>query len=235
MGTPIAEIASNAMVYIDDIRLTEALQLSEALFYRKMWTTYISNALPLLSRPPQLLSYLQNGFIEPQYDSYEWMSDAASLMAATEVDTGKTGYDICSVVIRSNDGTEATAYSAAVYDAATGKVTFPEQDEQGLVYEMDFYKDGQFSDMTPTMKRLFGLATAVVWDEHFDQNFLNWQPKIGDASFSTVNEANFAEKSSQKVERKRQSFNDELRKYEQDCAYKKTVSSKYPASNPTFV
>ena len=234
MATSISEIVSNAMVYIDDVRLKEELALSPALFYRKMWL-YVKNALPLLNRPPQLLGYLQKNAVEPMYDSFEWESgNDASLSNETKIETGKIGYEICSVVMRSGDGTEATPYLEAVYDAETGVVTIPQQDEPGIVFEMDFYKDGQFNDMTVTMKRLFGLAIAVVWDEHFERNWLNLQPKIKDSSFSTVNEANFAEKSNERLMKNRQSYNDELRKYEQDCAYAKVVGGRRSAY-PKFV
>lgn len=234
MATSIAEIVSNAMVYIDDVRLKEELELSPALFYRKMWL-YVKNALPLLNRPPQLIGYLQKNAVEPIYDSFEWESDNdSSLSDVTRIETGKIGYEICSVVIRSADGTEAARYDEAEYDRETGIVTIPAQDEPSIIFEMDFYKDGQFNDMTVTMKRLFGLAIAVVWDEHFERNWLNLQPKIKDASFSTVNEANFAEKSNERLIKNRQSYNDELRKYEQDCAYAKIVGGR-PNAYPKFI
>ena len=63
-------------------------------------------------------------------------------------------------------------------------------------------------------------AVCVAWDEDFSRNWLNLQPKIHDSSFSTVNEANYMDKLSLRLRENRQSFNDELHKYEQLCAYK---------------
>ena len=218
MATTWSAVISTAMQIIDDERWQEQLAVNPAQFLRAKGETLLY-ALPLLNRPPELLTYLQGGLTLPSYDNGEWVSTEASTTGETTVNTGMTGYDLMSCVVRSPDGTGWTAYTAASYDPETGTITFPQQTEAGIVYEYDLYTDGTLPDLTYTQTRLFGLAIAVVWDEHFERNFLDLTMKIHDSSFSTVNEANYMEKSNRRLRDNRQSFNDELRMYEQSCAY----------------
>ncbi len=221
MATTWADIVTAALVQIDDVRLEEQMAVSPAQFYRRM-AALIQQAMPLLSRPPELLTFLQNGMTAPDYDDFEWTSDEASTTAETSVDTGMTGFDICSVTQRvsnANGTISLVPYSAAVYDPETGTVTMPAQASAGLEYDFDFYTDGEFPDLSESQMRLFALAVAVVWDERFSRNWLNLQPKIHDDSFETVNEANYAQQITKRLHDNRIAFNDELRAYEQLCAY----------------
>lgn len=221
--TSIAEIISEAMIYIDDVRLQEQLSTNPALFYRRT-SAYVSAAMPLLSSPPELLSHIERKYKAPEYDDFTWVStDESTMDAETEVATGCIGYDLCSVVSFSEDGTYTQAYTDATYDKETGIVTFPTQETSGIEYEIDFYTDGEVNDLTFTMKRLFGLAIAIVWDERFNNTWLNIQPKVKDSSFQTVNESNFMDKLTLRMIANRQAFQDELRKYEQNNAYTNTI------------
>lgn len=221
MATTWADIVTAALVQIDDVRLQEQMAVSPAQFYRRM-SALIQQAIPLLSRPPELLTFLINGMVLPAYDDYEWTSDEASTEAVTAVETGMTGFDLCSVTQRvqhPNGTISLVPYSGAVYDAETGIVTMPQQESAGINYDFDFYTDGEFPDLTKTQMRLFALAVAVVWDERFSRNWLNLQPKIHDDSFETVNEANYVQQITKRLHENRIAFNDELRWYEQLCAY----------------
>lgn len=220
MATSYADIIAAAMIQIDDVRLNEQMQVSPALYYRRM-SAIIGQALPLLSRPPELLTYLQDGMTEPDYDDFEWVSTDESTTQETAVDTGKIGYDLCSCVLRvpADNGTVNFSPYAVSYDAETGVVTFPQQSDAGLDYELDFYTDGSFPDLTPTQMRLFALAIAVVWDERFSRTWIAMFPKIADESFKTVNEANWTAQVSKRLHDNRIAFNDELRWYEQQSAY----------------
>lgn len=226
-------IANSALVIIDDIRLTEQLAANPAQFFRKM-SFYCSLAVPLMNRPPDLLQYLQKSMVEPQYGAVEWISTQESLETQSVVQTGMAGFELMSCAMRKVDGTGNVMllpYTEAVYNKEDGTVTFPIQSEVGVDYEMDFYTDGQFPDLSATLKRLLGLAIAVVWDERFSRNWLNMQPKIKDSSFDTVNEANYMEKVTNRMVTNRAAFNDELRKYEQDIAYSGAVpASQRPAN-----
>lgn len=230
MATSWAQIDAAAMVVIDDIRLNEQLEISPALYYRRM-ALYVSAAMPLLSRPPELLAYLTNGMTEPVYDDYEWVSTAASTLAETVVSTGKTGYELCSCVMCEilDDGRVLQTPYAVSYDAETGAVTFPVQNSEGVSYQLDFYTDGTFNDLSAAQIRLFGQAIALIWDERFIGNWLDRTPKINDSSFTTVNEANWTEKTSQAHLRREQAFHEELKHYEQLCAYQGRVASWYPS------
>ena len=221
MATTWADIVTAAMVQIDDVRMEEQMAVSPAQYYRRM-AAIINQAMPLLSRPPELLTILKNGMVQPLYDDYEWTSDEASTSAVTDVNTGMIGYDLCSVtqrVIHANGTISLLPYSGATYNAETGIVTMPIQESAGIGYDFDFYTDGQFPDLSETQMRLFSLAVAVVWDERFSRNWLSMSMKIHDDSFTTVNEANYIAQVTKRLHDNRISFNDELRAYEQLCAY----------------
>lgn len=231
MATTWADIVSAALVEIDDVRLEEQMAVSPAQFYRRM-SAIVSVALPLLSRPPELLTYLKDGMTVPQYDDFEWVSTEQSTVdEQTDIDTEKLGYELCSVTRRipKDNGTVALVpYPEAEYDPETGIVTMPKQDAKGIGYDFDFYTDGSFPNLTESQTRLFALAIAVVWDERFSRTWLNLQPKIHDESFMTVNEANYAQQITKRLHDNRIAFNDELRAYEQLCAYHRVFSSAMP-------
>lgn len=221
MATTWAEIVAAALIQIDDVRLEEQMVVSPAQFYRRM-SAIIQQAMPLLSRPPELLTHLKTGMVLPVYDDFQWTSDEDSTDEPTEVDTGMVGYDLCSVTqrIQAPNGTiSLVPYPAATYDPETGVVTMPDQDSANINYDFDFYTDGSFPDLTETQMRLFALAIAVVWDERFSRNWIGLTPKIHDDSFETVNEANYMAQVTKRLTENRIAFNDELRWYEQLCAY----------------
>lgn len=221
MATKWADIVTSALVQIDDVRLEEQMAVSPAQFYRRM-AAIIQQALPLLSRPPELLTFLKDGMALPAYDDFEWTSTEESTSASVSIETGMTGFELCSVTQRmqhSNGTISAVPYDEASYDPETGIVTMPRQGEAWLNYDFDFYTDGEFPDLSEMQMRLFALAVAVVWDERFSRNWLSMTAKIHDDSFKTVNEANYIQQITRRLHDNRIAFNDELRWYEQLCAY----------------
>jgi hypothetical protein len=232
MATAWADIVAAAMVQIDDVRLEEQMGVSPAQFYRR-FSALIAQAMPLMSRPPELLLFLKNGMTVPDYDDVLWTSDEASTTAETEIDTGLIGYDICSVTqrVQHDNGTISLApYENAEYDAEAGIVTMPMQDETGISYDIDFYTDGEFPDLSETQTRLFALAVAIVWDERFSRSWLNMTAKIHDDSFTTVNEANYTQQITKRLHENRIAFDHEMRAYEQLCAYSGTLKNTYNRS-----
>lgn len=229
MATTWADVISAAMVQIDDVQLQDQLAASPAQFYRRM-AALVQQAMALLVRPPALREYLKNGMSAPLWSEAEWVSTAESMADETSVDTGQAGFDLCSVVqvVNDNGMVAYLPYTEAQYDADTGTIVFPVQQAEEIVYAIDFYTDGSFPDLSNAQIRLFALAIAVIWDERFSRNWLNMQPKIKDDSFSTVNEANYTEKITKRLHDNRIAFNDELRAYEQACAYATTM--KYHGS-----
>lgn len=218
-------ITNHAMVVIDDVRLKELAEQNPALFLRRM-SLYMKNAIPIFNRPPQMIEYLQNGLKEPTFGSFEWTSTEQSMTEATVVSTGMIGYDLFHCEYADTINSEDTVFVAvdATYDPETGEVTIPITPGEGLIYSMDFYEDGSFGhELTATQKRILGLCVASVWDERFFRTWLNDQMKIKDQSFNTVNESNYMREGEAKKAKNRALLNDELKKYEQDCAYRKVL------------
>ena len=230
MGTPWTEIFCNyAMPVMDDVRLIDQMGENPALFFRRM-ALYMDLAIPMVSRPPELDSYLNYELVKPVYDDMIWRSTSESLEGETTVETSMIGYELFSCSLREVDESgvvTSTPVSGVTYDPETGTVVFPKQETVGLEYNVDFYTDGSFFyDLTEAQKRLLGLAVGVVWDERFSRNWLNITMKVKDASFDTVNESNYMREVQNRLFMNRHLLNDELRKYEQDVAYKNTVTPK---------
>ena len=226
--TQLTDVIKNAMTIIDDIRLTQQLAQNPVLFYRKMMG-YVELAIPMLSSPPELYTYITSEYEAAEFTEAAWVSTEESLAAETDVETGKIGYDLCSVMVNKGDGKPPVPYTEAEYDSETGIVTFPVQTVSGLVYDIDFFKDGSVADLTPQMMRLFALAISVMWNERLDNDWLDITPKIKDSSFSTINESNYIDKMTARNKEKRRVFTDELKKFEQTTMYQKVVNN-----NPTF-
>lgn len=230
MGTPWTEIICNyAMPVMDDVRLNDQMGENPALFFRRM-ALYMDLAIPMVSRPPELDSYLNYELVKPEYDDFIWRSTSESLEGETTVETSVTGYELFSCSLREVDDSgvvTSTPVSGVTYDPETGTVVFPQQESVGLEYNVDFYTDGSFYyDLTEAQKRILGLAVGVVWDERFSRNWLNITQKIKDSSFDTVNESNYMREVQNRLFMNRHLLNDELRKYEQDVAYKNTVTPR---------
>lgn len=224
--TKWADVIANAMLFIDDVRLSQELAHDEAGYYRKM-SSYLVAALPLLNKPPVLLKYLESGMVESDTYDLEWVSTEESTQEEVVLDTEIPGMDVftCMVWMEGKDGNWGLEpYPGAMYDSETGKVTFPVQEDIGITYAIEFYKDGAFQKLTATQIRLLSLAIAVVWDARFDRTWLNMQMKIKDSYFNTINESNYIDKVDASTLQKYQMFQDELRKYEQDNAYLNAVS-----------
>lgn len=223
MTTGWSEILNSALTVINDIRWRKQLAANPAEFYRAK-SAYIMMAVPLLCHPPALLQHLQSGIVTPTYASTQFtVTEAEVTGESVTVQTGLVGFELMSVVRFLPNNAGVVPYTEASYDAQTGAVTFPAQYESGVEYSIDFYTDGQFQDLTLTQKRLLALAVAIVWDEHFERDWLNKTPKIHDSSFESVNEANYTAQGTKAKSQNRAIFEDELRKYEQNCAYTAAV------------
>ena len=234
MATTVTEVISQALIFIDAVRLTEILQVSPARFYRKM-SAYVQAAMPLLNRPPELYGYISSEYVEPTYDASEWTSTYDSIGTQTVFESGMTGYELCSVTQRSADGLYEMPYTDFTYDPETGYITFGAQAQKDIQYEIDFYTDGSFADLSYTMMRLFALAVTTVWYDRFSNNWLNMQMKIHDSSFDTVNESNYIEKMTFRNKETKQAFAAELHKYEQDVAYNRTIPKTWKTKAKTLI
>lgn len=229
--TSFSDIIAAAMQVIDDARWKDELAANAAQFYRAKSQTVIL-AMPLLSKPPELARHLQSGFSDAAFADYDYVSLADSAAGdSVTVQTGKTGFELCSVSMRSADGTRLLPV-AAEYDEDSGEVEFLLPASGAAEYTIDFYTDGMFPVLTPTQMRLFALAVAVTWDERFQRDWLANTMKLHDASFDTVNESNYMDKTNARYLANKQAFEDELRDYEQRCAYSTVVNA---ARHPTLI
>ena len=214
-------IVTSAMPIIDDVRWQEELATSPALFFRAK-SVMVPLAVSVLTHPLEFYQALVRDIQFAEYGETEWTSTAQSKTEVTTIPTDYAGYDVVSCVIRSIDkfGNTALIPYDITYDPETGSITFPQQEEEGTVYQVDFYKDGTFAfELSPVQKRLVGLSIACIWDERFSRNWLNIQMKLKDSTFDTVNESNYIQNVQNRLLQNQKQLSDEMRRYEQDCAY----------------
>lgn len=216
-------ICDCAMLFINDDRMVDKLKNNPARFLREM-SLYMRSAIPRFNRPPEIIPWLKRG-TPPQYDSFLWTVPEGEPGPAT-IPTGITGYELCSVVVRGTDrygNVTETPYTQAQYDAETGDVSL-EYVIPGTVFDMDFYTDGYFkNDLTQEMKRILGLCVQSVWENRFTSAWLAREAKVTDRSFTPPNEANWTRAQEEKRRSLEATLNEELRQYEHNCAYMRTV------------
>lgn len=222
MATSWAEIiATSTMPIIEDVRWNEELALNPAGFYCSK-SVMVPLAVAMLNHPPELYKALVTDMVDAEYGDMLWVSTDASKEAETIVPSDYAEYDVVSCVIREIDkfgNVSLTPYDIT-YDAETGSVTFPIQENAGVEYEVTFYKDGSFSfDLTPAQIRLVGVAIACVWDERFSRNWLNIQMKLKDSTFDTVNESNYIQSVQKRLLQNQQWLTSLCRAYEQEITY----------------
>lgn len=213
-------ICEYAMLFIDDDRMTEKLKNDPARFFREM-SLYMNSAISRFNRPPEIIPWLKLG-TNPKYDSFLW---TAGEDGAATVSTGLTGYELCSIVLRGADryGNITETPFPGSYDPETGVVTLAEV-TGGAIFDMDLYTDGYFAnDLTAEMKRILGLCVQSVWEQRFTSSWLPREAKVNDRSFTAPNEANWTRAQEEKRRSLEAALNEELRNYEQNCAYMTTV------------
>ena len=152
----------------------DELAINAAQFFRAKSET-LQFALPLLNKPPELLQHIEKDMVLPSYDDAVWVSTSDSTLLPTTVQTGKTGYDLCSVSERSEDGTAYFPYTNATYNSETGEVTFPVQSKAGVEYSIDFYTDGTslqcFGDLRHKMRGCDKVDVVRPLKYEFFKNF----------------------------------------------------------------
>lgn len=221
-------ICDYAMLYINDDRMTEKLKNNPARFFREM-SLYMRSAIPRFNRPAEAVSCLKRG-TEPEFDSFLWTVPEGETGPAA-VSTERIGFELCSVVVRGMDryGSPTETPYPAQYNPETGEVTL-EAAAPGTVFDMDFYTDGVFElDLPPEMKRILGLCVQSVWEARFTSAWLPRETKVMDRSFTAPNEANWTRAQEEKRRSLEAALNEELRNYEQSCAYMAVVGGRRTA------
>ena len=216
------------MVQQDDIRLRDEMEENPARFMRKM-ALYMKNGIPMFNRPPEAKVWLQHE--DPEWDDTEIVT-AEALEPGGTIDTGVTGFEMCSVGVLEEDDIGTPVYRSvdAEYDAETGTVTVNEALGAEATVQMDFYTDGQFvNDLTEEMKNILGLCVQYVWERRFNNDFLSRTPKVKDDSFEVGNESNWIAKGTERLKTIYGQLNSALVSFEQGLAAMETlpVSDKF--------
>lgn len=218
-----SDIITPAMQIVDDVRWLDELAVNPAQFYRAK-SQLVRLALPMLSKPPELLAYLQKGAKDPEYADMSYTSAEDTEAGETlTVPTPHLGYALCTVSVRSADGLRWSPVEVTSYDGETGEVELVAAGNGAQEYSLDFYTDGEFQALSAAQIRLFAMAVSVVWDNRFQRDWLANTMKIKDASFETVNESNYMDKANERFLKNKQAFEDALRSYEQQCAYASVI------------
>lgn len=236
-NTTFIEVISNyALVEIADIRLQKEMQTNPARFFRKM-SFYMLNAIPRFNRPPEAREWLK--FVAPVYDDYDYtVPDGYDGDDPLVIEAGLKDYEMVSGVKIAEDGFggyEFVPIANLEYDPTSGNVTIPSGVAMGDNIAIDFYTDGYFErELDYRVLRILGLLVQVVWENRFANVYLLQQPKIKDRNFDVGNEANYMRAASERMRFLNNQANEELRSFEQYCAYNLTVTNcgNTAASNP---
>lgn len=231
MQTPWSEIVQRfGDVFVNDDRMKEKASTNLVRFFEETFY-YLNAAIPRFNRPTRIIPFLT--FSSPLFSSYSWAVPAEIQTPDATGETGTTsqpitihtqqiGYELCSVVIYTQDqygNPTEIPYTSAQYNPLNGTVTFPAGLTFGTQFEIDFGTDGYFDkNLTQEMKRILGLAFQLVWENRFTGDWLARAPKLTDKSFLSPNEANWTRAQEEKRRGMEQTFNEELRRYEQNCA-----------------
>lgn len=235
-ATMWSEIIMNyGNLFVDDVRNQESYNTNPAAFLNES-AYYLVASIPRFNKPAEIQSYL--GTQSPyQFGEYIWVvptpvnpvEGETTTTTPTVVNTMLPGYSLCSVVIRATDqfgNPVDTSYLYASYDAQTGEVTFPAGLVFGTEFVIDLYLDGYFiNPVSQEMKRILGLCFQEAWENRFTGNWLARAAKPTDRSFSPPNEANWTRAQEEKRRSLTASLNEELNRYEQNCAYRGTVGA----------
>lgn len=146
------------------------------------------------------------------------------------------GYDLCTVRARFYDrvGNLVLVPIASRYDAETGDIMIaPAEDiPENTVFEIDFYKDGQFiNTLSPQMCDIIGLCFQYVWQDRFNTDWLSIVSKIEDKSFQEQNRANKMNADGMRLREIAIKLYDAMRKFEQDVYYK----SRFPGGTGVHI
>ncbi|MEG1757800.1 MAG: hypothetical protein RR235_05000 [Oscillospiraceae bacterium] len=229
METCFSEILGNfAMNDFRDFRWDKELATNPAAFYRAK-SAALMNALPLFSKPPEMEDYLI--FTPPVYADYIFTIQNASPSPIT-VDTGKIGFELCSVGLSGKDEAGNPYYTPlrADYDkqSGTARVYVTKGLQSGQLLEFDFYTDGVFvNNISLRQKRIIGLCIQAMWYEKFAGNGTHMSPKAKDKNFAPNAESADIRAMTERLKLSGGKLNDELDAYAQSVAYRNTVSKAH--------
>lgn len=242
--TPILKVITEyCAVYVDDIRLQE-LSVSDPPLYARRMYNYLRPAISLFTIPVEMQSYLVgNGccpnLMEPIYDSTSYtVQEDTTTDLIISLDSEFAGYELCACRIRSVDRL-GKVYMTPIqvdYDASTAAITVPVTSTnpitQGTILDFDFYTDGYFChELSYEIMNILGMCFQVVWQDRFNSDWLSNVSKVEDKSFYEQNRSNKMRADTERLAALRQKLAGEMRRYEQNQYYDRTIS---PANRLKF-
>lgn len=235
MVTTFSDIITLALAskVINDLRWEQDFREDAALFLRQK-SQAMKFAVTKFNRPPEMREYLE--YTEPSFDDFEYTTESA-ITESVEVDTGKTGFELCNVGILSVNKYEEAEYIpvfGTLYDAETGKVIIGGEYPAGTVFQFDFYTDGVFvNELNSEIRDILALCLAMVWETGFSGEWLNRTPILQDKTFKRAStESAWTEAQEHKRKALETALNDRLMKYEQNAQYRTVVMYKNHKFNP---
>ncbi len=226
MSTAWEPIETQAMTYIkNDLSLDWDMKNRLAVFYNRM-AAYMEWAIPLFNRPPEILLKLRV-ITAPDFEDVDYTPTEAQEAPVT-IETGLTGFDICSCGLVAKDqfgGVEYTPVSC-VYDSASGDVVVNTALTAEDTLSINLYKSGAFAaDLNRTEQTILAYGIYAAWEHRFDNNAIERTSKIRDSSFTTISEASQTNANTARQREVMQQFYGMLRHYERNRNYIETVLS----------
>ena len=221
MGTTWEQIETQAMTYIkNDLSLDWDMENRLPVYYNRM-AGYMRAAIPKFNRPPQMLAKLKQ-YTAPLFDDFDDTAES-DIPAPATIQTGKTGFEICSAGIRGTDSYGNPSYTPLTmtdYNSETGAVTLAEGITAGQTIAFDFYASGRFAQtLNDTEADILAYCIYNVWEHRFDNNAIERQSKIRDSSFTTISEASQTDAGTRRQKEVDSQLFAMMRAYEQNLEY----------------
>lgn len=237
--TPLLKVLTEyCATYVDDIRMQELAITNPALYARKM-SQYLIPSIPLFAIPAEMQEYLIGSknipkFFDPIYDNKRFTTTGDNTTPFT-INLGEDfiGYELFSANILSLNGAGAvivTPTNLCTYNSETGIVTVNASEDNPVLdnttFDFDFYTDGWFEEeLSAQIMNILGMCFQVVWQDRFNTDWLSNVAKVEDKSFFEQNRANKMNADTARLEQLKRKLAGEMRRYEQNLYYNKTISS----------
>ena len=224
MSTPTLKVMTAYCEHsIDDENLIELKTADAPLYSYKMYG-YLRMAIPFITLPAELQSYLIDDFTEPMFNSaVSTVTEDKTTNFIVPLGEDYARYEIACCRIKQVDYFGNVTYVPVEiqYIDAIGSVVVTATEENpipaGSVLTFDFYKDGAFAhNLTPEVMSIIATAFELAWNIRFSENWLDRKPKIDDKSFSTQNIANKQNSDTARIEEIKRRLAGQMRRFEKN-------------------
>lgn len=238
MATSVLQIINGyCSKYVNDDRLKDKAVSNPPLY---AWTCYgyFYPAISLFTLPNEMPDYLlgteQNPkftpsqFVNTSYTTEQKETENFTIALGEEF----SGYDLCSARIKTITNNNQVLYTPLQieYNADDGSVNVILSNGDTIAkdsfIDIDFYKDGYFeNDLSPQIMNILGKCFQVIWQEHFNTDWLSMVSKVEDKSFYEQNRATKMNADTARMRLLREELAGEMRKLEQNLQYRQTIPS----------